>query len=108
MNINADFSQRVVLRAEDRDWVDSPMPGVQRLEAALRECLLRVIQRQVRVHPPHGERRQVVVAELDRGAARCHETTGDERYPEPPEARATIPPKCSEFHFNPLIQKTFS
>ena len=30
MNINADFSQRVVLRAEDRHWVDSPMPGVQR------------------------------------------------------------------------------
>lgn len=27
----ADFSQRVVLRPQDMDWVDSPQPGVQRV-----------------------------------------------------------------------------
>ena len=30
MRLNADFSQRVVLRPEDRDWVASPMAGVDR------------------------------------------------------------------------------
>jgi anti-sigma factor ChrR (cupin superfamily) len=30
MRINADLSQRVVLQTEEMDWVDSPMPGVQR------------------------------------------------------------------------------
>lgn len=29
--INADFDQRVVIRAEDYQWVDSPMPGVERM-----------------------------------------------------------------------------
>ena len=30
MRLNADFSERVVLRPEDRDWVASPMAGVDR------------------------------------------------------------------------------
>ena len=30
MRINADFSQRVVVRFNDSDWVPSPMPGVER------------------------------------------------------------------------------
>lgn len=30
MHINADFSERVVLRPEDREWVASPMAGVER------------------------------------------------------------------------------
>lgn len=30
MEINADFSQRVVVQSEDLDWVASPMPGVDR------------------------------------------------------------------------------
>ena len=30
MRLNADFSQRVVLRPEDREWVPSPMAGVDR------------------------------------------------------------------------------
>lgn len=30
MMINADFSQRVVVHADSRDWTDSPMPGVAR------------------------------------------------------------------------------
>ncbi len=28
---NADFNQRVVIRPEDYQWVDSPMPGVERM-----------------------------------------------------------------------------
>ncbi len=31
MHLNADFSQRVVIRPEDYRWVDSPMPGVERM-----------------------------------------------------------------------------
>ena len=31
MRINADFSQRVVIHQEDYRWVDSPMPGVERM-----------------------------------------------------------------------------
>ena len=31
MRINSDFSQRVVIRPEDYHWVDSPMPGVERM-----------------------------------------------------------------------------
>jgi anti-sigma factor ChrR (cupin superfamily) len=31
MQLNADFSKRVVIRPEDYRWVDSPMPGVQRM-----------------------------------------------------------------------------
>lgn len=31
MRINADFSARIVVRPEDYEWVDSPMPGVQRM-----------------------------------------------------------------------------
>ena len=31
MYINADFSQRVVIRPEDYQWVDSPMRGVERM-----------------------------------------------------------------------------
>lgn len=31
MRLNADFSERVVVRPEDYQWVDSPMPGVQRM-----------------------------------------------------------------------------
>jgi len=31
MHLNADFSQRVVVRPDDYQWVDSPMPGVQRM-----------------------------------------------------------------------------
>ena len=30
MLINADFSQRVVVRPDDIEWVPSPMPGVER------------------------------------------------------------------------------
>jgi len=30
MQLNADFSRRVVLRPEDRDWTPSPMAGVER------------------------------------------------------------------------------
>ena len=30
MRVNADFSERVVLRPEERTWVASPMPGVER------------------------------------------------------------------------------
>ena len=31
MRVNADFSRRVVVRPEDYEWVDSPMPGVERM-----------------------------------------------------------------------------
>lgn len=31
MRINANFSERVVIRPEDYQWVDSPMPGVERM-----------------------------------------------------------------------------
>ena len=31
MHSNADFSQRVVIRPADYEWVDSPMPGVERM-----------------------------------------------------------------------------
>ncbi len=31
MHLNADFSERVVIRPEDYHWVDSPMPGVERM-----------------------------------------------------------------------------
>jgi anti-sigma factor ChrR (cupin superfamily) len=31
LRINADFSQHVVIRPEDYQWVDSPMPGVERM-----------------------------------------------------------------------------
>jgi anti-sigma factor ChrR (cupin superfamily) len=31
MRINADFSERVVVRPKDYRWVDSPMPGVERM-----------------------------------------------------------------------------
>lgn len=31
MRINADFSKRVVVRPSDYDWVNSPMPGVERM-----------------------------------------------------------------------------
>ena len=31
MKLNADFSKRVVIRPEDHEWVDSPMPGVERM-----------------------------------------------------------------------------
>lgn len=30
MRVNADFSERVLVRFEDTDWVPSPMPGVER------------------------------------------------------------------------------
>ena len=31
MRLHADFSQRVVIRPDQYEWVDSPMPGVQRM-----------------------------------------------------------------------------
>jgi len=31
MRVNADFSERVVVRPVDYQWVDSPMPGVERM-----------------------------------------------------------------------------
>jgi anti-sigma factor ChrR (cupin superfamily) len=31
MRLNADFEQRVVVRPADYEWVDSPMPGVERM-----------------------------------------------------------------------------
>ena len=31
MRVNADFSERVVIRPDDYSWVDSPMPGVERM-----------------------------------------------------------------------------
>jgi anti-sigma factor ChrR (cupin superfamily) len=31
MRIHADFSQKVVIRPQDYQWVDSPMPGVERV-----------------------------------------------------------------------------
>lgn len=31
MRVNADFSKRVVVRPADYEWVDSPMPGVERM-----------------------------------------------------------------------------
>ena len=31
MQLNADFSERVVVRPEEYRWVDSPMPGVERM-----------------------------------------------------------------------------
>jgi anti-sigma factor ChrR (cupin superfamily) len=31
MRLNADFSERVVIRPDDYEWVDSPMPGVERM-----------------------------------------------------------------------------
>lgn len=30
MNVNDDFSKRVVMHGDSIDWEDSPMPGVQR------------------------------------------------------------------------------
>lgn len=31
MHLNADFSKRAVIRPDDYQWVDSPMPGVERM-----------------------------------------------------------------------------
>ncbi len=31
MRLNADFAQRAVVRPDDYDWVESPMPGVERM-----------------------------------------------------------------------------
>jgi anti-sigma factor ChrR (cupin superfamily) len=31
MRLNADFAERVVMRPDDYEWVDSPMPGVERM-----------------------------------------------------------------------------
>ena len=31
MRLNADFSASVIVRPEDYEWVDSPMPGVERM-----------------------------------------------------------------------------
>lgn len=31
MELNADFEERIVIRPEDYSWVDSPMPGVERM-----------------------------------------------------------------------------
>ena len=31
MRLNADFSKRAVIRPQDYEWVDSPMPGVERM-----------------------------------------------------------------------------
>lgn len=31
MRLNADFSERVVIRPDDYEWLDSPMPGVERV-----------------------------------------------------------------------------
>jgi anti-sigma factor ChrR (cupin superfamily) len=31
MRLNADFSERVVIKPDDYEWVDSPMPGVERM-----------------------------------------------------------------------------
>ncbi len=31
MRINADFTQRAVIRPDDYEWIDSPMPGVERM-----------------------------------------------------------------------------
>ena len=31
MRLNADFTERVVIRPEDYRWVDSPMPGIERM-----------------------------------------------------------------------------
>ena len=31
MRLNADFSKRVVIRPDDYEWVESPMPGVERM-----------------------------------------------------------------------------
>ncbi|MEO0391826.1 MAG: cupin domain-containing protein [Pseudomonadota bacterium] len=31
MRVNSDFSQRVVIRPDEYDWVPSPMPGVERM-----------------------------------------------------------------------------
>ena len=31
MHLNADFSERVVIRPADYQWVASPMPGVERM-----------------------------------------------------------------------------
>ena len=31
IHLNSDFSQRVVVRPDDYNWVDSPMPGVERM-----------------------------------------------------------------------------
>ncbi len=31
LRINADFNQRIVIRPQDYTWVDSPMPGVERM-----------------------------------------------------------------------------
>ena len=31
MRLNADFSERVVVRPEDYEWVDAPVPGVERM-----------------------------------------------------------------------------
>ncbi len=31
MRLNAEFSERVVIRPEDYRWIDSPMPGVERM-----------------------------------------------------------------------------
>ena len=31
LKINADFDKRVVIRPDDYQWVNSPMPGVERM-----------------------------------------------------------------------------
>jgi anti-sigma factor ChrR (cupin superfamily) len=74
VRLNADFSQRVVIRPEDYEWVDSPMPGVERMmldrvgdEVARATSLVRYAPRSTFSSHAHGGGEEFFVLEGEFG-----------------------------------------
>jgi anti-sigma factor ChrR (cupin superfamily) len=70
MRINADFSQRVVIRPEDYRWLDSPMQGVERMmldrigdEVARATSLVRYVPNSTFPEHVHGGGEEFLVLE---------------------------------------------
>ena len=74
MRLNDDFSQRVVVRPDDYLWVDSPMPGVERMmldrvggEVARATSLVRYAPSSTFAHHVHGGGEEFLVLEGEFG-----------------------------------------
>ena len=74
MRLNDDFSQRVVIRPDDYEWIDSPMPGVQRMmlerigdEVARATSLVRYAPHSTFSRPVHGGGEEFFVLEGEFG-----------------------------------------
>ena len=74
MHLNADFSERVVIRPDDYQWVDSPMPGVERMmldrigdEVARATSLVRYAPNSVFSEHVHGGGEEFLVLEGEFG-----------------------------------------